>query len=110
MGIIVGLPPAPAFSQLTRHCQALYAGTIGYLAYKLPYAIKRDNYLMILMDAATLVMITGTVVAAVRCIANFDKGLKRYVEKGQKIPEDGMSLHCSEQTMYAPQSHRMEID
>jgi hypothetical protein len=65
---------------------------------------------MILMAVTALVMITGTVVAAVRCIANFDKGLKRYVEKGQKIPEGGMNLHCTEQTMYSPQSHRMEID
>jgi hypothetical protein len=65
---------------------------------------------MILMATTTLVMIAGTVVAAVRCIANFDRGLKRYVEKGQKIPEDGMHLHCTDQTMYAPQAHRMEID
>jgi hypothetical protein len=80
------------------------------LAYKLPYAIKLNNYLMILMAAASLVMITGTVVAAVRCIANFDKGLKRYVEKGQKIPEGGMHLACTERDMYTPPTHRMEID
>jgi hypothetical protein len=93
-----------------RHCQALYVSTIAYLAYKLPYAIKESNYLMILMAATTLVMMIGTVVAAVRCIANFDKGLKRYVVTGQKIPEDGMHLHYTKQTMYAPEAHRMEID
>ena len=103
-------PPTPAFFSLTRHCQALYVGAIAYLAYKLPYAIKRDNYLMILMAAASLVMITGTVAAAVRCIANFDKGLKRYVATGQKIPENGMQLDCTERSMYAPPMHRMEID
>jgi hypothetical protein len=62
------------------------------------------------MAAISLVMMTCTIVMAILCLANFDKGLKRYTVPQQKIPEDTVYLGYTQQYIYAPPSPRMEIE
>lgn len=57
--------------------QVVYFGGVVYLVYKLVKLLEQPGYLMLtIFGFITLAMLLCTIVAAIMCFANYDKGLK----------------------------------
>ncbi|KAK8070194.1 hypothetical protein PG994_006810 [Apiospora phragmitis] len=98
---------------------AAYTGAAAYLSYKLSVlynAIRYNsidfnsdlynttNYLLIAFAAITLAMMICTIVMAIVCMANFDKGLRTYTMRQQKAPDEDIHLHHAQNYSYRPSS------
>lgn len=95
---------------LTVDPQLAYVGAALYLAYKLSVLYRQSNYLLIVFAAITLGMMLATIVMAIVCMANFDKGLIAYTMPQQKLPDENIHLRYTQNYAYPPQSPRMDLD
>lgn len=95
---------------LTIDPQLAYVGATLYLAYKLSVLYKQSNYMLIVFAAITLLMMIATIVMAIVCMTNFDKGLIAYTMPQQKIRDDNIHLRYTQNYAYPPQSPRMDLD
>ncbi|KAK8043740.1 hypothetical protein PG994_012578 [Apiospora phragmitis] len=95
----------------------VYCGGVAYLVYKVLKLLKKPDYYMLTIFACiTLFMLVCTIIAAILCFANYDKGLKSY---GEAKTRDIHSRNPSENpillqhTAYGVRPflpHRMTID
>ncbi|KAK6821860.1 hypothetical protein PG987_014685 [Apiospora arundinis] len=86
-----------------------YVGTAVYLSYKLSVLYDAKDYLMIVFAALTLAMMVCTVVMAIVCIANYDKGLRTYTMPQQKLPEEDINLRYTHNYAYSNRASRLDL-
>lgn len=95
---------------LTITPQLAYVGAALYLAYKLSVLYNEGNYLLIVFAAITLLMMVATIIMAIICMTNFDKGLIAYTMPQQKLPHENIHLRYTQNYAYPPQSPRMDLE
>ncbi|KAL2063938.1 hypothetical protein VTL71DRAFT_4432 [Oculimacula yallundae] len=88
---------------------AAYIGAAVYLGYKLSVLHTEDNLLLIIFAAITLVMVLCTIVVAILCMANFDKGLKDFEIPHPNAPQMDTDLESAQDYSFRPPI-RMELD